>query len=79
MTGRSEYGVQANRHYTREDDGLSKARDRRVFMNPPYGRKIIDKWVAKLIEDYETGDIVAAIALLRSRTDQPWIQDLQER
>jgi phage N-6-adenine-methyltransferase len=35
------------KHYTREDDGLSKSWEKEiVFMNPPYGSEI-SKWVKK--------------------------------
>ena len=46
-------------------------------MNPPYGREI-DDWVAKLVSEYEAGNVTEAIALVPSRTDTQWWQRLRE-
>lgn len=37
----------AKKHYTIEDDGLSKEWEGRVWLNPPYGRETF-KWIDKL-------------------------------
>lgn len=39
------------------------------FMNPPYGRKIIDKFVLKA---YESSRDVLVVCLLPARTDTKW-------
>jgi phage N-6-adenine-methyltransferase len=61
------------KHFTIEDDGLSRdwTKDR-AFMNPPYGRAIA-AWVAKAAQTAEGGGIV--VALLPARTDTAWWQD----
>lgn len=42
--------AKCEKHYTAEDDGLSKDwSGERVFMNPPYGREI-GNWIAKACE-----------------------------
>ncbi len=69
--------VPAATHYTREDDGLSQEWRGCVYMNPPYGREI-DDWVAKLVSEYEAGNVTEAIALVPSRTDTQWWQRLRE-
>lgn len=69
--------VPAATHYTREDDGLSQEWHGCVYMNPPYGREI-DDWVAKLVSEYEAGNVTEAIALVPSRTDTQWWQRLRE-
>lgn len=69
--------VPAAMHYTREDDGLSQVWRGCVYMNPPYGREI-DDWVAKLVSEYEAGNVTEAIALVPSRTDTQWWQRLRE-
>jgi site-specific DNA-methyltransferase (adenine-specific) len=55
-------------YYTEEDDGLSKewGRNRRVFVNPPYG-KDIKKWIQKAYDESRKGNIV--VMLIPSRTD----------
>lgn len=42
--------AKVKKHYTKDDDGLSRSWDgERVFMNPPYGR-VIGDWVKKASE-----------------------------
>lgn len=52
----------ASKHYTKEDDGLSKTWQGFVWCNPPYGTET-EKWIAKLSE-HEDG-----IALIFARTE----------
>ena len=59
------------KHFTREDDGLTKSWcDEVVFMNPPYGSEIA-KWMAKGHEAalYEGATVVW---LVPARTDTTW-------
>lgn len=69
--------VPAAAHYTRDDDGLAHTWHGSVYMNPPYGREIID-WVEKLATSYEKGDIQEAIALVPARTDTKWWSMLRD-
>lgn len=61
------------RYFTREDDGLSKPWNGRVWMNPPYGREI-GKWVKKAFESAKSGAKVV-VCLLPARTDTAWWHD----
>lgn len=67
--------VPARDHYTQADNGLSLPWWGKVYMNPPYGDEI-GAWVARLIEQYETGEIDSAIALLPARVDTQWFAPL---
>ena len=59
------------RFYTKQDDGLSKSwKGERVWLNPPYGRGIIEAWVEKAA----TGECEVAVLLLPARTDTKWFQ-----
>jgi hypothetical protein len=69
--------VPAQRHLTSADDGLTKPWAGRVYMNPPYGREI-ERWVAKLCDEHEHGEVIEAIALLPARTDTQWFQRLRD-
>ena len=73
----SEPNVEADNHYTIEDDGLSRPWFGTIFMNPPYGREIAD-WVTKLVAEYKSGNVTDAIALIPSRTDTRWFIELKE-
>lgn len=55
--------------YTTEDDGLSKEWRGNVFMNPPYGRQIIN-WIKKAKEESDKGSTV--VCLVPARTDTKW-------
>jgi len=63
--------VIARAYYTREDDGLQQPWRGRVFLNPPYGREIVD-WVHKLRREWRRGEMIEAIALLPARVDTEW-------
>jgi len=55
-------------------DGLIQPWRGRVYMNPPYGRKI-GKWVEKAVHEVECGNAELVVALLPARTDTRWWQD----
>lgn len=67
--------VPASVHYTKEDDGLSKGWNGRVFLNPPYGRDV-QKWTNKLVNDYKSRNVTEAIVLVAARTDTKWFNRL---
>ncbi len=63
--------VPAHLHYTAIEDGLTLPWNGKVYMNPPYGREIVD-WVTKLTFEFDAGNVTEAIALVPSRTDARW-------
>lgn len=65
----------AEAHYTVAEDGLSRPRHGRVFMNPPYGREV-GLWVAKLAAEVEAGHVTEVITLVSARTDTVWWRTL---
>jgi DNA N-6-adenine-methyltransferase (Dam) len=69
--------VPAKVHYAPEDDGLSLpwGPKRRVFLIPPAARTT-GKWVNKLCDEYEEGNITEGITLLRAVVDSDWWQRL---
>lgn len=69
--------IPAEKHYTRAENGLTKTWEGRVYMNPPYGREIID-WVKKLHSEYRANHVVEAVALLPARTDTAWFRLLRD-
>ena len=66
--------IPARKHFTKNDNGLTKPWEGAVYMNPPYGREIKD-WVSKLLEEWEIGKI-EGIALVPARTDTDWFSQL---
>ncbi len=69
--------IPAKAHYTLEDDGLSQpwGPKRRVFLHPPSARAT-GKWVNKLCDEYEAGNITEGITLVRAVVDSDWWQRL---
>ena len=59
----------ARHHYTLEQDGLAQPWFGMVWLNPPYNRRKIGKWIAKLAEHG------SGVALVYARTDTAWFQD----
>ena len=61
--------AKCEKFYTIKEDGLAQSWEgERVFMNPPYGRKIYD-WIQKAW--YECGHSLV-VALIPARTDTAW-------
>lgn len=68
----TDENAKCEKHYTREDDGLSKSWEGEVvFVNPPYGKEIA-KWAAKCHE--EAGGAVI-VGLFPARTDTRWFHE----
>jgi hypothetical protein len=67
--------VKAKKYFTEKDDGLSQKWFGRVLNNPPYG-DLGPKFVAKLIDEYENGEVSEAVLLVNPRTDAAWFQNL---
>ena len=66
------------KHYTPEEDGLSKSwADERVFMNPPYGGDL-PRWMAKAF--WECRDNMAlVVCLVPARVDTKWWHDFASK
>ena len=69
----TEENAKCSKHFTIEDDGLSKDWSNDVvFMNPPYGREI-KKWIKKAYEESLKGATV--VCLIPARTDTTYWHD----
>jgi phage N-6-adenine-methyltransferase len=68
--------VKASKFYTKEEDGLTRPWFGNVWLNPPYGG-MAKEFVAKLIQEFEYGDVRSAIVLLNANsTETRWWQPL---
>lgn len=64
------------KHYTIEDDGLTKSwAGERVFVNPPYGGHT-RKWIQKAIDETRKGKCDLVVMLIVSSTDRSYWHDL---
>lgn len=68
--------VGAERHYTKENDGLTQPWLGRVWLNPPYRRGVIDRFVDKLFEELSAGHTQQAIVLVNTATSVDWFHRL---
>jgi ParB family chromosome partitioning protein len=66
--------VGAARYFTAQDDGLSRPWSGTVWCNSPYNQKLVDKFVLKLCEHFDQGDVTAALLLTNNCTETLWFQ-----
>jgi len=73
----TEDNAKCQKFYSKDDNGLAHSwheDGKRIWMNPPYGRKIID-WVRKAYLESQFMNCVV-VCLLPARTDTAWFHDL---
>lgn len=70
--------VQATTYYTQEDDGLVQPWNGRVWLNPPYSKGLIDRFVEKICAEYAFGHVEQAIVLTHNFTDTEWFHTLAD-
>lgn len=69
----TDENAKCKKHYTKEQDGLKQDwTGERVFVNPPYGRKV-SAWCKKCYEHSQNGGL--AVLLVPSRTDTKWFHE----
>lgn len=64
--------VKAKRYYTIDDDGINQDWKGVVWLNPPYGSGIVDRFAEKLVGSLE--GISHCIALVNNATETKWFQ-----
>ena len=69
--------VRATTWYGVERDGLAQPWHGRVWMNPPYARGLIERFVERLMESHLAGDVPEALILVNNATDTRWFHHLQ--
>jgi ParB family transcriptional regulator, chromosome partitioning protein len=66
--------VRGASYFTVENSGLDQPWCGRVWLNPPYARGWIDRFVAKMVQSYRSGEMQAGIMLTNSATETTWWQ-----
>lgn len=66
--------IKAKKHFTVDDDGLSKKWAGNVWLNPPYTSDLVNKFVPKLCQHIEKEDVKAALLLVNNATETKWFQ-----
>lgn len=68
----AQENVQAAEYFTVTDDGLTKDWGGRMWMNPPYTARVINRFIEKAVDHYKDGEITQAIILTNNNTDTSW-------
>lgn len=69
--------IKAKKFYSKEDDALSLDWEgSTVFINPPYGRGMINKAIDKVVEQYQAGSFKECVLLVNNATDTLWFHKL---
>lgn len=76
---RANETVRATKYFTVEDDGFNLTWRGRVWLNPPYGRTAdqrseAGRWLTRLFEKHDAGEVHEAMALVSSAIGQPWFE-----
>lgn len=66
--------VRATEYYTENDSALTKSWQGRVFLNPPGGRGVPQKFFTKLCHEFYEGRVTSAIYLGYSLEQLRWIK-----
>ena len=69
----SQIQINAKNYYTVNNCGLSKEWKGKVWLNPPYSRGLLDKFIDKLTKE---DNIDQYICLVNSSTDTKWCHSL---
>jgi phage N-6-adenine-methyltransferase len=69
---RAQGQVSAARYFSIEDNALLREWGGRVYLNPPYSQPAIDRFTAKLVEEYRAGRVTEAVMLTHNYTDTRW-------
>jgi phage N-6-adenine-methyltransferase len=70
----TDLNAKCDLYFTKEQDGLNQSwQDKRVWINPPYGRGVVDPWVKRAYYSVmEWNEAEFAVMLLPARTDTNW-------
>lgn len=71
--------VGAKMFHTIEDDGLAQVWEAQTaFLNPPYSRGLVDRFVGKLVNAYKDGRVKRAILVVNACTSSEWFDGLHD-
>lgn len=68
--------IGATEFYTIADDGLNQDWYGRVWLNPPYAKGLVEKFVDKLLIEYRRENTTEAIILTNNASETSWYQRL---
>ena len=69
--------IQAATYFTADDNGLIHDWHGRVWLNPPYSRDLIGKFIDQLIWQIQADNVEQAILLTHNYTDTAWFHQAE--
>ena len=67
--------VKARQFFDKDQNGLRQPWYGRVWLNPPYSKELIGRFIGKLLGEWNSGRVESCIALTHNYTDAIWFQD----
>lgn len=71
--------VKAKKFFSKENSGLDPKWLGKIFLNPPYSRGLIKKFIDKFIVECDAEHVQSAIVLVNAATDSKWFKSLAMR
>lgn len=71
----AQENIMADKYYTVNDNGLEQDWSGRVWLNPPYTARVINKFIDKTVQHFLSGEITEAIVLTNNNTDTSWFHN----
>lgn len=68
--------VKAKRFFTIAEDGLSRQWRGNVWLNPPYSKDLIGRFIAALVDSYSERRVTQAVLLVNNATETAWFQSV---
>ncbi len=75
-TSQANETVKAKKFYSIETDGLKHSWHGKVWLNPPYEVKLVDKFCQKLRSEWNQENLSEAIVLVNNATETKWFNTL---
>lgn len=68
--------VKAKQFFSQETNGLDREWAGKIWLNPPYAQPAIAQFAEKMVSEWKSGRVEAAIVLTHNYTDTAWFQGL---
>jgi len=72
----NQHVIKAAQYFTAEQNGLKQEWRGNVWLNPPYGRGLIEDFAFALVEKHQAGEFQQAIVLVNNATETGFFQTL---
>src|SRR3990167_1010279 len=66
--------VQANKYYSKDDNGLTQEWAGNIWLNPPYSQPLISDFSKTIVDKFLKREITQACILVNNATDTNWFQ-----